>query len=51
LARASTIFVEPGLSWAENDTLALPSTTMKWFEKDLVKIRAYNNDTGEVTLW
>ena len=51
LSGASTIFVEAGLSWAANDILALPSTTMKWFEKDLVKVKTYNNQTGEITLW
>jgi len=46
----STIFVEPGLNWLPNDTIAMPSTTMKWFEKDIAKIKTYNNGTGEITL-
>ncbi len=26
----TVIYVEPGLSWQENDTVALPSTTVRW---------------------
>ena len=47
----STIKVESGLNWLPNDTIAMPSTTMKWYEKDLAKIKTYNNATGEITLY
>ena len=50
MPRDSTIFVEPGLNWLPNDTIAMPSTTMKWFEKDIAKIKTYDNSTGEITL-
>jgi hypothetical protein len=44
------ITVEPGLDWKVNDTIALPSTTMNWFEMDTASITSYNNVTGVVTL-
>ena len=50
MAGDKTIYVESGLSWQAGDQIALPSTTMIWFEKDFVKIKTYDNDTGEITL-
>lgn len=44
------ITVEPGLDWKANDTIALPSTTMNWFEMDTADITSYNNVTGVATL-
>jgi hypothetical protein len=50
LAGDQTIYVEPGLNWLPGDQIALPSTTMIWFEKDFVKIKTYDNSNGEITL-
>jgi hypothetical protein len=50
LATDSSIFVEKGLDWLPNDVIGLAPTTMKWFEKDLVKIKTYDSETGEITL-
>jgi hypothetical protein len=50
LAKDSAIFVEKGLDWLPNDVIGLAPTTMKWFEKDLVMIKTYDSETGEITL-
>ena len=50
MPKESTIYVEKGMSWVPGDVLALPSTTMKWWEKDMVRVKTYNNETGETTL-
>ena len=50
MPKDSSIFVEKGLGWIPNDVIGLAPTTMKWFEKDLVKIKTYNNQSGEITL-
>lgn len=51
LAKDSTILVEKGLGWLPNDVIGLAPTTIKWFEKDLAKIKTYNNESGEITLF
>lgn len=45
-----TIQVEAGLSWKENDTVALPSTNIRWSEIDFAVIKSYDNATGVITL-
>jgi len=50
MPKDTIIYVEKGLNWLPDDEIAMPSTTMKWFEKDLAKIKTYDNATGEVTL-
>jgi hypothetical protein len=35
MPKETTILVEKGLNWLPNDVIALPSTTMKWYEKDM----------------
>jgi hypothetical protein len=38
------------LDWKVNDTVALPSTTMNWFELDTATITSYSSETGVATL-
>lgn len=45
-----SITVEAGLDWKVNDTIALPSTTMNWYELDTAQITSYDNVTGVVML-
>ena len=50
MPKDSSIFVEKGLGWLPNDVIGLAPTTMIWYEKDLAKIKTYNNETGEIKL-
>jgi len=44
------ITVSPGLSWQVGETIGLAPTAINWFEKDYAVIKAYDNDSGIVTL-
>jgi hypothetical protein len=46
----TTINVETNLGWLPGDVLALTSTTMIWYEKDMVRVKTYDSATGIVTL-
>jgi hypothetical protein len=48
--KETQIEVEPGLSWRENDTVALPSTTVRWGDIDFAMIKTYDNVTGIATI-
>ena len=44
------ITVETGLDWRANDKIALPSTTMNWYELDTATVTSYNSETGVASL-